>query len=439
VSAKTHRKDSPRGLASGIVAYARAFTDVNHNARQLLAATTFLWIGLGIFGVLFNLYLIDIGYSVAFVGLLAAVGTVGQASASLILGSVLRRWPARTVMLFSTAVTAASMAATAVFTQAALLVVATAIQGIAVAAATIPSSPYIMEQSTVEQRAHLFSSSTAATSFGSFLGSLMGGAAPAIGIVIASLRGHAVLQDRAGLVIGAAITGIGVWFYWKATDDRVDEDDRLQTPETVGAPEEDSDDRTRGDVIAMMAASALIAVSLGVIYPLFNVYFATVHHASTATIGVIYAFSGVFCTVAVLVGPIFARRGTLSGLVAMRLLSAPVLLSFWAHPGLSGAFSAYIARNILGTISGVLENNFAMEAVPARLRGAVASWRAFSFNAGWTAGSLVAGLVVARYGFDSVFVASAVLTLAGCFTWYRRFGPQSARVRFPLHAPAKKH
>jgi predicted MFS family arabinose efflux permease len=229
---------------------------------------------------------------------------------------------------------------------------------------------------------------------------------------------------------------MGSWSLWKITDERVEDD---APSEPAGAPDSGliAQEQTRRDVLAMMAATALIAISLGLVYPLFNVYFATVHHASTATIGLLYAISGVFSTAGALLGPLAARLGTLSGLVIMRTLSAPVLLIFWAQPGFAIAAAAYISRNILGQITGTLENAFSMEVVPPPLRGAVASWRTFAFNAGWTVGSLVAGAVVARFGFTNVFVASTALTLAGSLTWYVRFRRAGTRARFPLHAAAE--
>jgi predicted MFS family arabinose efflux permease len=390
-----------------------------------------MWVGIGIFGVLFNLYLLTIGFNVAFVGALAAVSTVGQASVSPVLGRLLRHWSARAVMLVATAVAALTMAASALFTPAVPLALVTALLGAAIAAASIPASPFIMEQAPAAQRPHLFSAYSASATFGSMAGSLISGVLPAISGVLPFLGGRALVQDRAGLLLGAAITAVGIWSLWRITDERVEE---AAPSRPAGAPDSGliAQDETRRDVLAMMAATALIALALGLVYPLFNVYFATVHHASTSTIGLIYTISGVFSTAGALLGPLAARLGTLRGLVIMRLLSAPMLLLFWAQPGLAIAFLAFVSRNILGQITGTLENTFAMEVVPAPLRGAVSSWRTFAFNAGWTAGSLVAGVVVARFGFNSVFVASAALTVAGSLTWYRRFGRGGTRIRFPL-------
>ena len=144
-----------------------------------------------------------------------------------------------------------------------------------------------------------------------------------------------------------------------------------------------------------------------------------------------------FCTAGAMLGPLAARRGALRGLVAFRAQSAPILLLFWLHPVTAIAFGGYIGRNILGQITGTLENSFAMERVPASLRAAVANWRTFSFNVGWTVGALVGGAVVARYGFDPVFISGAVLTLAGTFTWYGRFIGRGFLPRFPLRAGKK--
>ncbi len=432
---RTRRRRSPGEVWAELRTYIRSFRDLGSNARQLIIAATLLWVGIGISGVLFNLYLVGLGYNVAYVGLLAAVSTVGQAAASPLMGPLLRRWSARTVMTAATSLVALSMVLCAVATNAELLVFAVVIQGVAIAVASIPSAPFLMEHTTVEQRAHAFSAYVAATNFGSMMGSLISGLVPPVCALMLFLPRSSVPQDRLGLLLGAAVTSIGIWTLLRISKAVPAEEGNAVAVSMATADDADQDE-TRRDVIAMMVASALIAISLGVIYPLFNVYFATVHHASTSTIGGFYAASGVICTVAVLFGPLAARRGTLRWLIAARLLSVPMFLVLWLQPGLIVAFLAYIGRNISGQLTGVLENTYSMEAVPANLRSAVASWRTFSFNVGWTVSSLAAGVIVARFGFEPVFVAGAVFTVAGSGTWYYRFARKGSRRRFPLHAEA---
>jgi predicted MFS family arabinose efflux permease len=85
------------------------------------------------------------------------------------------------------------------------------------------------------------------------------------------------------------------------------------------------------------------------------------------------------------------------------------------------AVVAYLGRNILGTMTGTLENSYSMEVMPPRLRATVASWRTFAFNVAWTGASVVAGVVIAHYGYERVFLSSGLLTAAGVATWYLRF------------------
>jgi MFS family permease len=190
--------------------YGRSFTDLGANASRFLLATACLWVGIGIFGVLFNLYLVAIGYNVTFVAILAAVSTVGQASVSPVLGPVLRLWQARRVMLMATSGAALAMAISALLTPAAPLVLVTLLLGAATAAIAIPASPFISEQAPVKRRAHLFSAYSAAATFGTMAGSLISGVLPLICGVFPALSGHALSQDRIGLLLGAAVTAAGV-------------------------------------------------------------------------------------------------------------------------------------------------------------------------------------------------------------------------------------
>ena len=53
--------------------YFKILTLFNENARMLLASTILYSFGVGIFRVLFNLYIIDLGFSGSFLGILLAL------------------------------------------------------------------------------------------------------------------------------------------------------------------------------------------------------------------------------------------------------------------------------------------------------------------------------------------------------------------------------
>mgnify|MGYP000312524317 CR=1 FL=1 len=81
----------------------RAFS---RNARLLLLALGLLGVGYGAFTTLFTLYIVEIGYSEDFLGLLVGVGTVGGAAAALPAGLLCDRLGARRGLLLGTLITA---------------------------------------------------------------------------------------------------------------------------------------------------------------------------------------------------------------------------------------------------------------------------------------------------------------------------------------------
>ncbi len=415
-----------QSIPTRVRVYLRVFAELPADALRLLFGTVCIWIGIGVFGVLFNLYLIAIGQSVAFLGVLAAVSTAGQAGASPLMGWILRRYSTRHVMAAGASIMAVTMAISALLTNGGALLVLTLLSGTAVSIATIPAYPLMMEQVTEQQRPHLFSAFMAASNLGSMIGSLLSGLVPTLVNLLPGLHGRVIVGERAGLLVGGVLSALGIWLFWNMRGDRAAEGagDRPISPDAGYNTDEDE---LRRDVLAMLGATGLIAVALGSIYPFFNVYLAARQHASTATIGSVYAFSGVVCTVAAFAVPLVAKAGTLRAFTTTRLLTAPMFLILALHPGIALAVVAYLGRNILGTLTGTMENSFSMEVMPPRLRATVASWRTFAFNVGWTGGSVVAGEAIARYGYERVFLSSGLLTAAGVATWYLRFGRGKAK------------
>jgi len=148
---------APRGPWHAALAYLRLFAGFDPNARSLLLGNLCINVGLGVFGVLFNLYLVALGHTVGYVGLVAAATTVGQAAIALGVGVALRRFGEREVLMAGAGAMALFSGLSALVTNGVLIVVAAALSGAAFSVATIPALPYMMRHATSRQRTHLFS------------------------------------------------------------------------------------------------------------------------------------------------------------------------------------------------------------------------------------------------------------------------------------------
>jgi predicted MFS family arabinose efflux permease len=116
------------------------------------------------------------------------------------------------------------------------------------------------------------------------------------------------------------------------------------------------------------------------------------------------------------------RFGKLETFTGARMLCAPCFLLLAWHVPLAAAAAAYLARNILGNISGALDNNFMLEVLPPWSRARAAGWRAAVFNASTALTSYAAGLLVAAVGYSPLFAAAAalnVLAMAIYFCYFR--------------------
>lgn len=428
VTARTTVQTGQAGLAVdmgkalyAMRAYLATFVALRPNARRLLLGNLCVQTGVGVSGVLFNLYLVALGHGVGFIGLTSAVSTIGQAAIAPVVGWSMHRFGARVVLVTGAVALALSSALSALVSADAALVALVLLSGLGFAAVTIPAGPYMIGHAAERQRTHLFSAYFASNTVGSMFGSLVSSTAPALTLLLLGVHGQSLLAaDRVGLLVGAAIMIPSVWLFWRMRVEAPASEASVERP-TAPLPVEVEETSLRGDVTVMLAATGVIALTMGATVPFFNVYFASRLHASTSTIGAIYALSGLVCAVAAVLAPAAGRYGRVRGFNAARALTAPAFLLFCLHPGLGLAAAAYIGRNTIGTISGTLENVFAMEAVPARLRSLVAGWRALVFNAGWSIGSLVAGTIVAHFGYESVFLLSAVITCAGTAAYFVRF------------------
>src|SRR5215831_2440895 len=84
--------------------YLRQFWRMNRNARLYLLSNTLSSITIGIFALLYNLYLVALGYRANFIGWLLVIGAAGGALGMLLAGLLIARWGEKAVLFWSSVV-----------------------------------------------------------------------------------------------------------------------------------------------------------------------------------------------------------------------------------------------------------------------------------------------------------------------------------------------
>jgi MFS family permease len=388
----------------------------SRNLWLLLAQNVAVFLGIALQALILNLYLVALGYREDFVGLVAFAQTAAIGVGAMPASWLSPRLGPRRCLIGGTALLSVSFALMAVIAEPVPLLLASALNGVSMALIFVPSAPYLMENSRQADRRAAFAANFAALSLASVVGNAIGGVLP--GYVAA---GDEIFGYRAALLVGAALTAIGVAPLLVADDRRIAEPPAPAAPDgAAAAPPAGS---LRASMVAMTVSVACLAASTGLVVAFFNVYLRDEVGVSTGAIGTVFAIASLMMAPASLGAPWLARRwGSIEVIALSRLLIAPLIaLLLLPVPTLWIAAFAFVVRSGLMSVGQPLDNAFVMELVGPRERARIAALRTIAWNGGWAGATALGGIAIVWFGYRSIFAAAVLLTLVSVGVHWRAF------------------
>jgi len=259
----------------------RAF---NANARLFLLSLLFFGVAMGISQLLFNFYVLSLGYNEATLGNLVTARSFTSLLAALPMGYLTDRIGGKSAFLIGYLSYGISMVLMLVFPSVPIFIAMNVLQGIAQALSAVATGPFLMENGGPRERTYLFSLSSGlrmtATAIGEWLGGYLPGWAAAI-IAVSAVSARAYgwsLWVMAFLSIAAAVPVI-----------LMKSNRRTQTHRSDFAPVSFVR-KNPGLLSKLILPSLVISIGAGMVMPFMNVFFRNVHHQSDAAIGVIFAW-----------------------------------------------------------------------------------------------------------------------------------------------------
>jgi predicted MFS family arabinose efflux permease len=184
--------------------------------------------------------------------------------------------------------------------------------------------------------------------------------------------------------------------------------------------------RVRRDVGVFVLVGGLMAVGAGMVFPFYNVYLTTLG-ADATTVGYVYALGGLSAAAVGLSAPLISRQlGSLVGVAVVRLSIVPFYLALIMTPNLPLAAVTHIVRQTSISMAWPIDSTFIAEVLPPRARTRVYGLRAAAWNLGFSAASLVAGVLIVNVGyqvtfFDLIlFTALAMIVFVGYYSRHPR-------------------
>src|SRR5579864_3091238 len=137
--------------------FARQFARFQRNARLYLINNVLSGVTTGVVLVLYNLYLVSLGYGTDFVGLVLFAGTIGAGITIFPAGYIIDRIHAKPILIASNLLVALAGIGQILFRQPVPLLASSFLVGVAIAFMLVINAPFLTRNSEPGERAYLFS------------------------------------------------------------------------------------------------------------------------------------------------------------------------------------------------------------------------------------------------------------------------------------------
>lgn len=405
--------------------------------RLLLAAAIVFVVWLGLLAVLYNLYLLRLGFDTRTVGLLAGLGALVWGLAALPAAVIGSRFGLRNTIILGIAVFGSGIALTLSvesMPQAqwqAWLLGSQVVTNIGIALTTVNAPPYMMAVSGDYERPHAFAFLAALNPLAAFLGSILAGVLP--GLLAAALPAPGAGLDkpepyRLALWAGPFLCALAVLPLVRAAPGRsaVGPGEHETSERPVGTFEVLADKKSAP--VALLVFWALVifleAMSEGSVRTFFNVLLDRGLGAPTATIGLVMGAAQLLPIVVALAVPfLLARWGTgytlLAGILALAACLVPFALGAQSNLQAQSLLqivlligAPYLAASATFSVIRASRNLFSQEMVIPHWRAHSQGTATLGLALGLSAIAVGGGMLIEALGFGALFVAGAITGVA---------------------------
>ena len=383
--------------------------ELNREFKTFLAASWLFDIGMSIFFLLYNLYLLDRGFNEQFLGMVASAMALGAIAGTIPGGAMVQRLGVRKTQIVCFALVAVISALRAVVGGELPLLALSLLVGASLSIWAVAIAPTVAQLTHQKNRPFAFS-----LVFSSGIG---------MGIVAGQLGGHlpgwmarvspqtsTAGAKQAALLMACGIVLLGLWPISRLRLEARPMAERKLYPRNPFL----------WRFLPAMAAWSLVT---GAFSPFFNAYFSQYLHMPVERIGATFSFSQLAQVAAVLAAPaVFRKFGLVTGIVYMQLATAVMLGSLALGSASSAAilFASYMALQYMSE-PGMY--SLLMNQVKPEEQGGASALNFLVINSAQALSAAVAGAALVRYGYPAVVGMTAAAAVGAAMAFRMLLGP----------------
>ena len=396
--------------------YAERVSAFSRNARLYLTSAVISGMVMGVFQLLFNFYLLSLGFDEVVIGNLVTVRSATSLISAFPMGYLTDRIGRKNAFFFGYITVGISVGFMLLFPTLLILNVMNVLMGFGQSLSMVAMGPFLMENSGEKERTYLFSFASGIGMVASSIGQWFGGYLPAwMGRLfeVESSSATAYAWSISVVVIGMLLALIPNLMISKT---------RLPSSERSKFAPLAYMKTNPGGLTRLIAPMLVTSIGAGMIMPFMNLYFRNVHNQTDSAIGVMFAWGSLAMAIGLLIAPVLAEKfGKIEVVVLSQALSIPFLVMLGFSPIFSISLIAYYFRIMLMNMSGPVYSTFVMERVDAKYRAMVASLASMAHQFGWAFSPTISGILQVRYGFKPAFMVTIAFYLIAISMYYLWF------------------
>ncbi|MGI6250193.1 MAG: MFS transporter [Anaerolineaceae bacterium] len=404
--------------ASFFQAYAGRLKLFSRNAKLYLASAVLFGIASGILNLLFNFFMLSMGYNEAVIGTLVTIRSSTSLLLALPLGYLTDRIGRKQAFFWGYLAVAFAVGMIILFPKLGLLYTMNVVMGAGQALSMVAMGPFLMENSHEEERTYLFSFASGISTVAGSIGQWIGGYLPGWFGKLFSVDPSsptAYAWSLGTMVVIALFALIPNLMMVKKVSSDTDRSDFAPLAFMKSNP---------GSLSKLILPLLMTSIGAGMIMPFMNVFFRNVHHQADATIGVMFAWGSLAMGIGLLIAPVLAERyGKIQVVVITQTLSIPFLIVLGFSPVFVLSLGAYYLRVMLMNMSSPVYSTYVMERVDTRHRAMVASLTSMAGQFGWAISPTISGMLQVKYGFQPSFaitISLYVISISMYYAWHMR-------------------
>lgn len=256
-----------------------------------------------------------------------------------------------------------------------------------------------------QQRASMFGVNASASTMVGFVGSIVAGMLP--GVIAASL-GVSATSETAYRTALFGVCGFGLLAVLPLIGIQKANHRATQAPVATSTVVPDREPVPLSKLLLFATPSFFFGVAGGMFVPFQNLYFRQEFSASDSIVGLSIAFGSLAMGVgSILGGPLAKRLGIRRATSVSRFMAAP-LMFVMLIPSFYVVSVAYDINRLLVGLTFPLFSALMMQSVPLKQRGTATSMSSMTWSLGWAGSAALSGYMQVNGSFDLVIIVSGL-------------------------------